>query len=86
MARAAPLRSLAPRLVIGGGLWIAAALGGGGLLLDALFRDHVARSFDARLEVLLETLVAVAEIDDDGTLTVAGVPGEPRFERPYSGW
>jgi signal transduction histidine kinase len=78
--------SLALRLVVGGALWIALALGVGGVLLHELFRDHVERGFDARLEVLLEALVAVAEIDDEGTLSLGALPGEPRFERPYSGW
>ncbi|MDP6952869.1 MAG: HAMP domain-containing sensor histidine kinase [Alphaproteobacteria bacterium] len=86
MPRPVLLRSLSSRLVIGGALWIAVALGGAGLLLDTLFRDHVTRTFDTRLQVLLETLIAAAEVDEAGVLSVAALPGEPRFAHPYSGW
>ena len=80
-------RSIAFRLLAGGILWIVLALGAGGLGLSFLFRGHVERVFDARLEVLLETLIAAAEMSEDGTeLAVGPLPGEPRFARPYSGW
>jgi signal transduction histidine kinase len=79
-------RSLALRLVVGAGLWIAAALLAGGFALSALFRDYVEQSFDARLTVLLESLVAVGEIDAEGRPLLSRSVGEPRFEQPYSGW
>lgn len=78
--------SLTVRLVIGGALWIALALGIAGVFLLALFRDHVERSFESRLEVLLDALIVAAELDEDGALSVAPLSGEPRFERPFSGW
>lgn len=81
-----PPRSLAWRLILGAGLWIAAALVAGGLLLSALFQDYVERSFDARLIVLLESLVAVSEIDADGALRLTRPVAEPRFDQAYSGW
>ena len=40
------------------------ALLAGGFALSRLFEDTVENSFDARLVVLLESLVAVAELDD----------------------
>jgi signal transduction histidine kinase len=79
-------RSLALRLVLGAGLWIAAALLAGGIALSALFRGYVEQSFDARLTVLLESLVAVAELGTDGNLALSRGVGEPRFEQPLSGW
>ncbi len=79
-------RSLALRLVLGAALWIAAALVAGGVVLSSLFRESVERSFDARLVVLLETLVIASEVARDGTLTLNGPIGEPRFDQVYSGW
>ncbi|WP_162913064.1 sensor histidine kinase [Rhodospirillaceae bacterium SYSU D60014] len=77
---------MALRLIAGAGLWIAAALVVGGLLLSALFRDYVVRSFDAHLTVLLESLIAVTEIDEEGRLVLTRPIGEPRFDQVYSGW
>lgn len=79
-------RSLALRLVLGAAIWIGLGLLVGGLVLSALFRDYVERSFDARLLVLLESLIAVSEIDAEGGLVLTRAVGEPRFERIYSGW
>src|SRR5262245_15461539 len=79
-------RSIALRLVLGAGLWIAAALLAGGIALSALFRDYVEEAFDQRLTVLLESLIAVAELRGDGNLALSRGIGEPRFEQPLSGW
>ena len=46
--------SIARRLVLGAGLWMAAALSAGGFVLAGLFGDHVERSFDARLSAVLD--------------------------------
>lgn len=78
--------SLAFRLVAGAAVWSLAALVVGGLALSMLFRDYVERSFDARLTVLLESLVAASEVDADGRIQLTWSPGEPRFQKPYSGW
>lgn len=78
--------SLALRLVLGAGVWIGAALLVGGLLLSAIFRDYVERSFDARLAALLESLVAASKIGADGAPELTRVIGEPRFDQIYSGW
>jgi len=78
--------SLTARLIAGGALWIALALGIAGIALSTLFRDHVERSFELRLGVLLDALIVAAEVSEDGRLRVAPLPGEPRFARPFSGW
>jgi signal transduction histidine kinase len=80
------LSSLALRLTAAAGLWIALALVVVGLLLSALFRDYVERSFDSRLAVLLESLIAVSDLDRQGEMNVQQALGEPRFEQIYSGW
>ncbi|MEX2648580.1 MAG: HAMP domain-containing sensor histidine kinase [Alphaproteobacteria bacterium] len=80
------IRSLALRLVVGAGAWIAVALLAGGIALSALFRDYVEQSFDARLVLLLESLVAVSERDGEGLVHLSRGVGEPRFDQPLSGW
>ena len=66
--------------------WIVFAIVAGGLLLSSLFEDHVRRGFDSRTEVLLETLVTVTDADPVTGVRLLGAQGEPRFERPFSGW
>jgi signal transduction histidine kinase len=78
--------SIAFRLVAGAAIWIGAALAVSGYLLSSLFDDHVERGFDRRMEIVLESLIAVTELDEDGKLLLRRSPGEPRFEQPYSGW
>ncbi len=78
--------SIAFRLVAGAAIWIGAALAVSGYLLAALFDDHVERSFDRRMGVMLESLIAVTEIDSSGKIILRRGPGEPRFEQPFSGW
>jgi signal transduction histidine kinase len=78
--------SLALRLVLAAALWIGAALLVGGLILSAIFRDYAERTFDGRLTVLLDSLIAVTELDDQGRPKLTRGIGEPRFDIPYSGW
>jgi signal transduction histidine kinase len=78
--------SLAFRLAAGAALWTTLALVAAGYVLSTLFVDAVERSFDARLSVLLDGMVAAAEPNDSGGVSLTRVAGEPRFEQPYSGW
>ena len=78
--------SLALRLVASAALWCALLLSAGGYALSALFADTIETSFDARLMVLLEGVVAGTEVDADGALQLRPQLGEPRFDQPYSGW
>jgi signal transduction histidine kinase len=78
--------SLAFRLVASAAVWCALWLSGGGYALSGLFGNTVERNFDARLEVLLEALVAGSELSEDGELELRLQLGEPRFEQPLSGW
>ena len=78
--------SLALRLVLAAALWIGAALLIGGLVLSAIFKDYAERTFDGRLTVLLDSLIAVTELDEQGRPKLTRGIGEPRFDMPYSGW
>ncbi len=80
------INSLAFRLVAGAGLWITAALAAGGFQLSSMFADSVERSFEARLEVYLDGLIAVSRTGAAGRIELARELGEPRFTQPNSGW
>jgi len=70
--------SIAIRLIVAAALWIGGALLAGGLLLSALFRGYVERSYDARLEVLLTSLIAATDVDTAGRLALSRDLGDPR--------
>jgi signal transduction histidine kinase len=78
--------SLTLRLILGAGLWTLFALVVVGVVLSFLFRQTVERSFDARLNVLLESLIVSAEYDRKQGVYLNGSLPDPRFEQPYSGW
>lgn len=78
--------SIAFRLVAGAALWLSLALVVSGFMLAKMFHDHVERGFERRMTVLVESLIAVTEIADDGSIKLRRAPGEPLFEQPYSGW
>ena len=85
MKRRFNTRSLATRLILGSAVWIVAALVVGGLLLAGLFQGHVQRIFDDRQAIMLDSLIVVTRINDDGRLELTQDPGDPEFERPLSG-
>ncbi len=78
--------SLTLRLILGAGLWTLFALIIVGVVLSFLFRQSVERSFDARLNVLLESLIVSAEYVRKQGVYLSGSLPDPRFEQPYSGW
>ena len=51
-----------------------------GVVLSFLFRQTVERSFDARLNVLLESLIVSAEYDRKQGVYLSGSLPDPRFE------
>lgn len=58
----------------------------GGFVLSGLFRASVQTDFDARLKFDLDGLIAAAEPDSDGSVSLRERFSDPRFERVYSGW
>ena len=80
------IKSLASRLVVSAAIWCALLLSASGFALSALFGDAVRNSFDARLAVLLEGVVAGTSVADNGRLDLSLQLGEPRFDQPFSGW
>jgi signal transduction histidine kinase len=75
------LNSLAFRLFASAAVWTLVVVPAAAILLVSLYRHAVERSFDARLNVYLTSLVA--------STTAEGTPeqlDEPVFTIPFSGW
>lgn len=77
--------SLKTRLIGLAIAWSFLILIAGGLALSWVFAQAARDAFDDRLDVLVKSLVAAVDNAEDGRLTDA-IAGEPRFERPLSGW
>ncbi len=78
--------SLSVRLAAIAGIGSAIALLVAGLVFITLFRQSVERNFDARLNVLLQTLVGATITEEGIDPASAALIGEPRFALPQSGW
>jgi len=79
-------RSLARRLLLASLLAAALMLLVAGMLLFWMFRTTLERQFDARLEALLNGLLANVEQGEDGGLRLSRDLGDPLFRLPASGW
>jgi signal transduction histidine kinase len=78
--------SLTGRMIVIASLWIALLLGGGGFALDRILTAALTRNFDAQLEyVLLNAIIASAEVGPDGGVLLSRQPADQRFLEPYSG-
>jgi signal transduction histidine kinase len=78
--------SLAARLIVAAAVWTLLALLIGGFVLSGIFRASVQGDFDARLQFDLDGLIAAAEPDSSGRVSLHERFSDPRFERVYSGW
>ena len=86
-AKIAPrLNSLAARLIAAAAVWTILGLVVGGFVLSDIFSDAVENNFDARLKFDLDGMIAAAEPDPAGGVSLRGRFTDPRFERVYSGW
>ena len=57
-----------------------------GLLLISLFSSAVERNFDARLQAVLDGLLANVEVAENQQLNIQGQIADTRFRLPLSGW
>ncbi len=80
------LDSLSGRLIAFAAVWTLLALVVGGLVLSGIFRASVESDFDSRLQFDLDGLIAAAEPDSNGRVSLRERFSDPRFERVYSGW
>jgi signal transduction histidine kinase len=58
----------------------------GGFVLSGIFRNAVEESMDDQLTFDMDGLIAAAEVDMPGHVTLEGRFADPRFERVFSGW
>ncbi len=77
--------SIARRLTLGSGLWSAALLLAGAIVLTTQYKNAVHRVDDDRFAAIIDSLAVYAEINDEGQVFLARTPGDPRFERAFSG-
>ncbi len=83
----APRRdSLAARLIAAAAVWTLLGLVVGGFILSRTFSDSVQAGFDARLKFDLDSMIAAADPNAQGEVSMEGRFADPRFERVYSGW
>ncbi len=82
-----PLRanSLAARLILAAAVWTSLGLAVGGFVLSDAFRSAVRDNFDTALQVDLDGMIAAAEPDPDGQVSLQERFLNRRFARVYSG-
>ena len=80
------VNSLSFRLTASAALVSIILLAAAGLLLMNLFSSAVERNFDARLQAVLDGLLASVEISDNNQLKIQGAIADTRFRLPLSGW
>lgn len=77
--------SLAGRLILAAAVWGAMGLAVGGYVLSNAFDSAMRDNFDTQLQVDLDGLIAAADADAQGGITVNKQYLNRRFERVYSG-
>jgi len=78
-------RSLAGRLILAAAVWAAIGLAVGGYVLSGTFVEAMRDNFDTQLQVDLDGLIAAAEPDAHGAITLRERLLNRRFARAYSG-
>ena len=86
LPRAIRLNSLAFRLIAAATVWTLVVVPIAAILLISLYRQTVERSFDARLNVYLTSLVASTTAGGATHPTAPTSLGAPIFTLPFSGW
>ncbi len=76
--------SLRIRLLLASGLSIIVALAVAGIVLSALFSDHVLRGITTNLEAEMNRLTALVDVDAE-RLGLTQPMSDPRFATPYGG-
>lgn len=79
-------KSITGRLLLASLVWVFLLLVVGGVVLSAVFRDHVETEFDLRLRQTMDTMIGVSDVDAEGHITFSRSLSDQRFNEPYSGW
>ena len=77
--------SLTRRMIGVAALWIILLLLAGGFALDRVLTRTIESNFDEQLTVVLNSLIASAEIGPEGEVTFNREPADQRYIEPYSG-
>jgi signal transduction histidine kinase len=78
--------SINSRLLVIGTIWSGLALLATGLVLAAMFEDHVVKEFEATLDDQLHEILELIVVTADGHVALQRHPVDPRFNRLGSGW
>ncbi|WP_345797143.1 sensor histidine kinase [Castellaniella sp. MT123] len=78
-------RSLRLRLLAGVLAWALLSVAVAGWGIQQLFRQHILAQLQSELNIHLDQLTAQLQISDDGQVSLASPPSDPRFTHPYSG-
>ncbi len=79
------MRSLNARITVGAGVVLAVFVALSAFALERAFRDSARGARQERLLAQVYLLMAAAEVDPAGRLSLAGGPSEPRLALPSSG-
>jgi signal transduction histidine kinase len=79
-------RSLALRIILLTGFWVALALMSTAMLLWSFYRSHIEEHYDAHVKMHMEEMVAAARLNTDNSLALAYSPSDPRYLVKHSGW
>ena len=79
------MRSLTARVAVGAGLVVAVFIALSAFALERAFRDSARSARQERLLAQVYLLMAAAEVDSQGHLTLGSGPLDPKFEMPGSG-
>jgi two-component system sensor histidine kinase PhoQ len=79
------MRSLNARVTVGAGVVLAVFIALSAFALERAFRDSARNSRQERLLAQVYLLMAAAEVDAKGQLTLSNNPSEPRLDMPGSG-
>jgi two-component system sensor histidine kinase PhoQ len=80
-----PRRSLTARMALAAGLVLAVFIVVVGIALEQALRDGARNARQERLQAQVYLLLAVAEVDDSGRMSIESPLAEPRLEAPGSG-
>ena len=78
--------SINQRLLVLGTIWTSLALLATGLVLTAMFENHVIKEFEATLEDQAHEILELVAVGADGRISLKRHPIDPRFNRVRSGW
>ncbi|MER1941287.1 sensor histidine kinase [Castellaniella sp. FW104-16D08] len=78
-------QSLRVRLLAALLAWVLLSVLAAGWGIQQLFRQHIMAQLQSELNIYLDQLTAVLQVNAGGQIALSSLPGDPRFNQPYSG-